>query len=92
MPFLAGDDDLGFLLSVTLINLAPLTLQISTQDEFEPFDKAIALEMDGTSDASKIAKQAIPVVKFRIDLFIFMVADSSTGMAQSQCLVTKKNS
>lgn len=82
--FWAGDDNLESLLLVTLISLAPLTLQISTHVESAPLDSAIALEMDGASNASKIAKQAIQAVNFRVDWYIFMVPNFSTGIEWTQ--------
>jgi hypothetical protein len=61
---------MGFWLSATLTNLAPVVEQISIKETPEPFAIAKAWEIDGTSDASRIAKQAIHVANCRVDFFI----------------------
>lgn len=70
IPFFAGANGLGFWLLATLMNLALVLEQISIQETLEPFAVAKAWEIDGASDASKIAKHAIQAAKRRVDLFI----------------------
>jgi hypothetical protein len=56
--------------TATLTNLGPATLQTSAQ--VSPNDAATAWEIDGTSAANRIAKQAIQAAKRRVTLFIPM--------------------
>lgn len=65
-----GIDDLtGLSASATLTNLEPVTEQISVQEKSEPFAAATAWEIEGASDASKIAKNAIHAENCRAALF-----------------------
>lgn len=64
--------DAGFWLSVTLTNLAPITEQTSIHPLL-PLLAASAWEIDGASDASKIAKHAIHAVNLRVSIEIFIV-------------------
>ena len=60
----------GCWLSATLTNLAPVVEQISIQEVLEPLAAAKAWEIDGASNASSIAKQAIHAANGRIAFFI----------------------
>ena len=69
VPFSAGADDLESWLFATLVKVGFVLEQISIQEPLEPFAAARVWEIDGASDASKIAKHAIKVARRCTDLF-----------------------